>query len=60
MLCNILFRMDKIPDYDDIDLAWDQCRDVESRRIVSDIQSLSIHQQDVLHLIAIHNPIEPS
>ena len=60
MLCNILFRMDKAPGYDDIDLAWDQCRDVESRRIVSDIQSLSIHQQDVLRLIAIHNPIEPS
>ena len=59
MLCHVLFGFDNIPTCEDVDLAWNQCQEIESRRIISDLQSLSVNQQDILRLIAIHNPNEP-
>jgi hypothetical protein len=60
MLCNILFGQNNIPSLIDVDNAWNLCQEIELRRIVSDIQSLSTNQQDILRLIATHNPIEPT
>ncbi|HLX53821.1 MAG TPA: ATP-binding protein [Aquella sp.] len=59
MLCNILFELPETPTYNDIGNAWNQCQEIEHRRIVSDIQSLSVNQQDILRQIAINNPNEP-
>ncbi len=60
MLCNILFEQNKIPMINDVDDAWSHCQEIEYRRIISDIQSLSTNQQDILRLVAINNPIEPT
>lgn len=59
MLCNILFESDRPSLTEDVDNAWNMCQEIEYRRIISDIQSLSVNQQDILRLIAIHNPTEP-
>jgi AAA+ ATPase superfamily predicted ATPase len=60
MLCNIIFEQNITPVTMDIDNAWNLCQDIEQRRIISDIQSLSINQQDVLRCIAIYQPKEPT
>ncbi len=59
MLCNILFGFDDIPTCADVDSVWNQCQEIEHRRIISDLQNLAVSQQDILRLIAIYNPYEP-
>lgn len=60
MLCNLLFELPNPPQLDDVNSAWNTCQELEKRRVMSDIQSLSINQQDVLRQIAIYNPTEPT
>ena len=60
MLCNILFEQNTTPSLIDVDNAWNLCQEIELRRIISDIQSLSTNQQDILRLIATNNPTEPT
>ena len=60
MLCNILFEQNTVPSLTDVDNAWNLCQEIELRRVISDIQSLSTNQQDVLRLIATNNPTEPT
>lgn len=60
MLCNILFELNTVASLKDVDAAWDLCQEIEQRRIISDIQSIPTNQQDILRLIAINNPTEPT
>lgn len=60
MVCNILFEQNNVPALTDVDNAWSLCQEIEHRRIISDIQSLTTNQQDILRLIAAHNPTEPT
>ena len=60
MLCNIIFELENLPSIDDVSHAWEVCQEIEYRRIISEIQSLSTNQQDVLRLISIYNPTEPT
>jgi hypothetical protein len=60
MLCNIIFEQNTIPILTDIENAWNLCQEIEQRRLISDIQSLSINQQDVLRYISLESPIEPT
>lgn len=60
MLCNILFEQNTTPSLVDVDYAWNLCQEIEQRRIISEIQSLSTNQQDILRLIATNNPTEPT
>lgn len=60
MLCNMLFEQSNIPTLIEVDDAWNLCQEIEQRRVISELQNLSTNQQDVLRLIAIHNPIEPT
>lgn len=60
MLCDIIFAGNCLPDLDSVLKAWEKCQDIEQRRIISDIENLAKNQQDVLRLIAIYSPTEPT
>lgn len=60
MLCNFLFKQENPPSINTVNNTWEYCQEIEYRRLSGDIQTLSANQQDILRLIAIHNPIEPT
>jgi len=59
ILCNKLFNSDIIPLYDDVSKAWELCYENESRRLISELENLSINQQDILRAVAMKSPINP-
>lgn len=60
MLCNKLWLMDKLPDIDDVFSAWSNCFEDEERRLVAEIEKLTVNQQDLLKALAIKPVIEPT
>jgi len=59
MLCNALFKYDKIPTRDEINAVWNNCVESEKRRFISDLDGLTVNQQDILRLTAVYEPKEP-
>lgn len=60
MLCNQLWSLNKIPDVDEIDIAWECCANLEQRRVVAELEKLTKNQQDLLKVLALTPTTEPS
>lgn len=60
MLCHQLWQLNNLPDIEEVNQAWDQCFELEKRRLVAELEKLTKNQQDLLKALAL-NPIkEPS
>ena len=60
LLCNELWKSDNLPSMDDVMNAWMACFETEERRLVVELERLTVNQQNILKAIAL-NPInEPT
>jgi AAA+ ATPase superfamily predicted ATPase len=57
LLCNELWKKDKVPNRNDVSLAWLTCCETEERRFVSELEKLTSNQQDILKLLA-RSPVQ--
>jgi uncharacterized protein len=60
MLCNELWKRDKAPNINAVTDAWLICYETEARRLVAEIEKLTINQQDVLKTLAANPVQEPN
>jgi AAA+ ATPase superfamily predicted ATPase len=59
LLGNELFKQNKLPDEKNVTLAWFACFENEQRRLVAEVEPLTLNQQKVLKAIALEPVSEP-
>ena len=60
MLGNQLCKLRKLPDEVAVDQAWRQCFELEQRRLVAEIEHLTLNQQRVVKFFARNPVMEPT
>ncbi len=59
LLGNEICKSSRLPDADALSTAWDSCRDAEHRRLIAEVEYLTLNQQKVLKFLAQHPSTEP-
>lgn len=59
MLGNQLCKNDALPDEDAVISAWNECLEIERRRIVAEVEHLTLNQQKALKYLAFNPVLEP-
>jgi len=60
LLCHELWKLNHIPEIEDVFSCWQECYSIHEERLISDIEKLSTKQQDILKALAIYPSIEPT
>lgn len=60
LLCHELWKLNNVPKIEDIFICWQECYSMQEERLISDLEKLTIKQQDILRALAIHPTIEPT
>ena len=60
MLCNELWTLEMLPDVNAVYTAWSNCFENEKRRLVAELERLTVNQQDLLKVLAINPVMEPT
>lgn len=60
MLCNELWKNNKIPTLNSVSTAWQTCYEQEERWAISEIEKLTTNQQELLKALALQPTHEPT
>jgi AAA+ ATPase superfamily predicted ATPase len=59
LLCNEVFTYKKLPHERQVDEAWRRCCENEVRRLIAELENLTLNQQKALKALAVEATIEP-
>lgn len=60
MLGNQLLKNERLPDKTDILNSWNECLEMKRRRLVAEVERLTLNQQKVIKFLAHHPVMEPT
>ena len=60
LLCHELWKLDHLPDVEDVFQNWQDCYNKNEDRLIAELEKLTSKQQDILKVLAIHPVVEPT
>lgn len=60
LLCHELWKLEQIPEVNDVFSCWQDCYNTHEDRLIADLEKLTTKQQDVLKTLAVNPSVEPT